>query len=294
VGDVVISPGTIQVDGLTLNQFDDPDENDVLWLFDEVDGWHDGPSVEVESQGRAIAHGQFAQVGRRGGRTITVNGNMVAPDRASAGDAVDRLSSLLAGGEFGRFDFYDVDQGWRWTQVQLAATPDLAWETEKHCRFQLQFLAPDAYRYGQTSTASVGFAASSGSGLVFDLFNPAGFLNFGPAPEFGIVSVQNPGTAAASPVFTVSGPSPSAGFVITDVSTGKRITFLGVVPAGSVLTLDASDGSVLLDGVADRLGDALVEAWPVVPARSVAQFLFEPLSSATDAQMGASVTATYW
>lgn len=289
-----LSPGTIAVGGLMLNAPGTPDDSDVLWVFDDVDGWHDGPSVSVESQARAVSHGLFGQVGRRGGRTITVNGNMVAPDRAQAGEAVDLLTSVLAGGEFGRFDFYDVDQGWRWTMVQLAATPDLAWETELHCRFQLQFIAPDAYRYGQTSTASVGFAASSGSGMVFPLFNPSGFLNFGAPPVSGVVSVQNPGTAAASPAFSVTGPTPEGGFSIVDLSTGKRITFLGSVPENSTLTLDASNGSVLLDGVADRLGDTIVEAWPVVPKRSTASFLFDPHGSATSAQLTTSVLSTYW
>lgn len=290
---MILSPGTIAVGGLTLN-LDDPGEGGVLWLFDEVDGWHDGAAVEVDSQARSISHGQFPLAGRRGGRTITVSGNVLAPDRAQAGDAADQLAAVLAGGEFGRFDFHDVDQGWRWTNVQLAAIPDVAWVTEKHIRFQLQFLAPDAYRYGQTSSASVGFSAASGSGMVFPLFNPAGFLSFGAPPASGVVTVQNPGTAAASPVFAVAGPTPVGGFAIVDLAAGKRISFLGSVPAGSTLTLDASDGSVLLDGVADRLGDAVVEAWPVVPARSTASFLFEPLASATAAELSVSVLATYW
>lgn len=290
---MILSPGTIAVGGLVLNDSPAPDEYEVLWTFDDVDGWHDGPSVSVESQARGIGHGLFGQVGSRGGRTITVTGDMVAPDRALAADSVDQLTSLLAGGVFGRFDFYDADQGWRWADVQIAATPDLAWETELHCRFQLQFIAPDAYRYGQTSTASVGFAASSGSGMVFPLF-PNGVMDFGPLPDFGTLTIQNPGTADASPVFTVSGPSPSAGFTITDVGTGRSITYFGVVPAGSTLTIDSSTGAVVLDGVADRFGDALVEAWPVVPARSSRSFLFEPLSGATSAQLTASVVATYW
>jgi hypothetical protein len=129
--------------------------------------------------------------------------------------------------------------------------------------------------------------------MVFDLF-PGGFMDFGPLPDFGTLSIQNPGTADASPVFTVAGPSPSGGFTITDTGTGRSITYLGVVPAGSVLTIDSSTGAVVLDGVADRFGDALVEAWPVVPARSSRAFLFEPLSSATDAQLTATVTAAYW
>lgn len=291
---MILSPGTIAIGGLMLNEAPAPDESDTLWLFDDVDGWHDGPSVSVDSTDRSVSHGQFGQSGRRGGRTITVTGNVVAPDRAVAGDAADRLGSLLADGGFSRFDFYDADQGWRWAMVQLAGTPDLAWDTETHIRFQLQFFAPDAYRYGQTSTASVGFAAASGSGMVFPLFNPSGFLSFGAPPESGVVAVQNPGRADASPLFTISGPSPEGGFAIVDLSTGKRISFLGVIPDGSTLTINAATGSVLLEGVADRLGDAVVEAWPVVRAQSSSSFLFEPLGSATSAQLSASVVASYW
>lgn len=279
------------VGGLTLNEFDVPDANDVLWVFNEVDGWHDGAAVEVESQSRTVAHGQFAQQGRRGGRTITVSGSVVAPDRAQAGDAVDRISSLLAGGEFGRFDFHDADQGCRWANVQLAATPDVVWDRDVFVKFQLQFLAPDAYRYGQTSSASVGFAESSGSGAVFPAF-PGGVMDFGPLPDFGLVSIQNPGSAPASPVFTVTGPT--SGFVITDVRTGKRNTFIGPVGEDQTLTIDASDGSVLLQGVADRSGDFIVEAWPSIPARSLSKFLFEPLTGATPATLTASVVATYY
>lgn len=291
---MILSPGTIAVGGLTLNETEMPDESDMLWLFDDVDGWHDGPSVEFDSESRVLANGQFGQPGRRGGRMITVSGNLIAPTRAQAADGVDRLAAVLADGDFGRFDFYDIDQGWRWAMVQIAATPDVSWATEKRVKFQLQFFSPDAYRYGQTSTASVGFAAASGSGMVFDLFNPDGFLNFGPLPSFGTLTVQNPGTAPSSPLFTVTGPTPAEGFTITSVATGKRITFLGSVPDGSVLALDPSDGSVLLQGVADRLGDTLVEAWPVVPPRSVAEFLFEPLGSATSAELTTSVLATYY
>lgn len=265
------------------------------WALVGLEGWSAGSDISAPNQRRPNSHGAFAQQGWAGGKAITVNGEVRSRNRALRSDAVELISATLADGSFGTMAVYDEDLGYRWAPVQRVGTPSIDDDSEPNVvKFQLQFFAPDAYRYGQTSTATVGFAAASGSGMVFPLFNPAGFLSFGAPPSSGSVTVQNPGTAAASPVFSVTGPSPDGGFAIVDLSTGKRITFLGSVPAGTTLTLDASDGSVLLEGVADRLGDTIVEAWPVVPKQSSASFLFEPLGSATTAQLTTSVLSAYW
>jgi hypothetical protein len=286
------SPIALSVGSIELTA--DPTHT-VDWGLEKIDGWYESSDLSSPGDRRSNSHGRFAQQGYADGKSISIDGFVKARDRAFLADAMEAVSATLADGGFDRLNVYDEDMGWRWAIVQRTGRPQFDQTSVPGVvRFQLQFIAPDAYRYGQTSSASVGFAAASGSGMVFPLFNPAGFMNFGALPSFGTLSVQNPGTAPASPVFTVSGPSPEGGFVIVDVATGKRITFLGVVPDGMTLTLDASDGSVLLEGVADRLGDTLVEAWPVVPPRSVAEFLFEPLGSATSAQLSASVVATYY
>lgn len=284
------SPVALTVGGIELTA----DPTPVIdWALVDVQGWYESPDVDVPTQRRAIFPGQFSQAGRAGGKMITVNGEIRSKDRTMLMEAVEELSAVLADGSTGPMAVYDEDAGYRWAPVQRTGAPSFKFDEPDVVGFQLQFVAPDAYRYGQSSTGSVGFAASSGSGMVFDLF-PGGVMDFGPLPDFGIVSIQNPGSADASPVFTVTGPSPSSGFTITDVVSGRSIVFRGVVPAGSVLTIDSSTGAVVLDGVADRFGDAVVEAWPVVPARSSRSFLFEPLSSATDAQLTATVTAAYW
>lgn len=265
---------------------------EVDWGLEGLEGWYESADISVSGERRSNAPGVFFQRGHAGGKLISVNGFVRSRDRVFLTDAMDAISATLADGSLGTMNVYDEDSGWRWAPVQRTGAPQFTLLTRRIVKFQLQFLAPDPYRYGQTSTSTTGFAAASGSGMVFPLF-PGGVMDFGPLPSSGATSVQNPGTAPASPVFTVKGPSPVGGFTITDVATGRRNTFLGVVPENSTLTMDGSDGSVLLDGVADRAGDALIEAWPTVPPQSTSRFLFEPLGSATAAELTTDVIATY-
>lgn len=225
----------------------------VDWALLKLEGWYEGADISAPNQDRPTSPGQFAQAGRPGGKAITVNGEVWSKDRVFLTDAMETISATLADGSFAQMTVYDEDMGYRWAMVQRVGRPSFDPDDEPDVlKFQLQFFAPDAYRYGQTSAATAGFAAASGSGMVFPLFNPAGFMSFGALPGNSVASVQNPGTAPSSPVFAVTGPTPTGGFVIIDRRTGKRITFLGSVPEGMTLTLDASDGSVLLEGVADR------------------------------------------
>lgn len=293
----ITSPGVITVGGLTFNQVDG---NGVEWVFNTIDGWHDGPSVSVDQADRIVSHGIFSQPGHRGGRTITVGGWIYSDERALAASAVDSLTALLADGSSDTFTFSDADQGDRWVDVQLLATPDIAWDdegaTDGHlCYFQIQLLASDAYRYGSISSAPTGFgSAPVGAGLVFNLFPSPGSLDFGPQGSTGSLTVSNSGNATASVKFTVTGPTPDGGFVITDALTGKTITYLGSVPSGSTLVLDGADGSVVLDGNADRLGDTIVQAWPTLDGGQSRDFLFTSLGGTTASVLTAEVVATYW
>ena len=285
------SPHYINVGGFT---FDATDANGVTLGFDSIDGWHDGASVIVEQTQRIVSHGQFAQKGRRGGRVITVNGWAISDDRGLTANKVQALATVLADGGFSPFEVVDENLGTQWTSVQLLETPDMAWDVKEFLRFQLTFLASSPYKFGVVSSASTAFAATpAGVGLVFPLF-PSGTLDFGPLGDVGQAAVTNYGTAAAPVRFTVTGPTPTAGFVITDTVTGKRITYLGQVPTGSSLVFDAAAGSVIIDGSADRLGDTIVDAWPLIPAGETRAFLFEPNGSTTASVLTVSTTATYW
>ncbi|QIG58495.1 minor tail protein [Arthrobacter phage DrSierra] len=101
----------------------------------------------------------------------------------------------------------------------------------------------------------------------------SGVLDFGAAGSPGTVTLENVGTADSAPVFTVSGYAP--GFTITEVSTGARLIYTETVLDGQTLTIDAADGSVLLDGYADRSAYLIRREWTRVPGRNRYTYLFE-------------------
>lgn len=288
----VPSHATIEVGGLTFNATDDLG---VMWLVETIKGWHDGPSVSFEQTPRLVDHGVFGSPGRRGGRTVTLAGSIFGQNRTDVGEAVDRLAALLADGGYGRFEFHDDNQGTRWTDVQIAATPDIEWLTATDVEYQVQLFSPSAIKYGQKAVGSTGFAETPyGVGLRFPMFLP-GHLDFGEKmPSIGSVTLRNHGTAPGTPVFTVTGPTPSAGFVITDIGTGRRIRYFGTIPVGSALTIDARRGVVLLNGVADRSYEAVIDGWPTVPPRTTRDFLFESLGAHATAILSAEMDAPYW
>ncbi|MGC0144947.1 hypothetical protein [Pseudactinotalea sp. Z1732] len=118
-------------------------------------------------------------------------------------------------------------------------------------------------------------------------------LLFGPTSGTGRVRLANPGTADAHPTFHIHGPVGEGGFMITHVSTGRRLLYRDQIPAGSVLSIDTSTGTVLLDGVADRSGRLVVREWSTVPREGEAEYVFTA-PERTDAVLHAQVKATYW
>lgn len=287
---------TIEVDDLTLDGLVDIDG--VQGAFDTIDGWHDGPGVDVAQVQRVGSHGQFAQAGHRTGRVIAVGGWLSADTRAPLFTAVQRLATVLADGGFSTLTVTDIDGPTLTASVQLLDKPDVRWDQPTLCRFQLQFLAPDPYRYGLTSSASAGLFTGSqdGTGMVWDAF-PSGNADFNTDPDssLGVVTVSNDGNATASVVFSVTGETPADGFRITDLVSGESISYFGsVVPVGSTIVFDGRDGTVLIDGTADRSGATVVTGWPTVAPGSSGSFLFESLGGATDAMLTVSVVAAYW
>ncbi|WNO26037.1 minor tail protein [Arthrobacter phage Wildwest] len=118
-------------------------------------------------------------------------------------------------------------------------------------------------------TGTAGNSASN----EYSLADSGGVLDFGPAGAPGTVTLENAGTADSAPVFTVSGYAP--GFTITEVSTGARLIYTGTVLAGQTLVINAADGSVLLDGYADRSAFLSRREWTRVPGRGRNTYLFE-------------------
>lgn len=84
-------------------------------------------------------------------------------------------------------------------------------------------------------------------------------------PITGIMSLDNPGTAPADILFTITGPA-----VNPSVRTATQtIIYGGVLGAGDVLTIDTGTGAVLLNGVNRRPYLTSAEFFTVPPGREL-------------------------
>lgn len=289
-------PTRVIVDGWDLNQMDH--DRGVAWRFRTISGWHkSGAAVRAQRVARENAHGSYAQRSWRDGRLITITGDIIGREPTAVRDALERLSAILADGGFGQFRFDDTRGDSKLATVQLQALDGGEWMGGPTASYQLQLWAPDPYRYGAVSTATTGFPSiPDGVGLVYPLYAPDGVLDYGATADIssGLVTVTNAGSAPAVPAFEVTGPSPASGFAIIDTETGDRQRFLSAVPTGAVLRIDAADGSALINDVADRSGDLVVDQWPTLAPGASKTFSFQPLAETGSPLLSVSVAATYW
>lgn len=268
-----------------------PGTNQVLT---DIKGWHNSPGVRRNSTPRLWAHGNFSERGWRDARLISVQGFIFCDNRADAAAMTDTLNAALADGAEGTFTVLDSDLGNRWAKVYMIGTPTVDWDGNEHIYFAIDMEAPDPRKYGLLATAGTPVAAPGG-GLAWDLFSTAaatGVLDFGAAGAAGTVTFSNPGTADTAPALKVSGYAP--GFTITNVATGARLTYTGTVLAGQYVLLNASDGSVLLNGYADRSGALARREWSMIPGNGSATFLFESVGADANAALTLEAYPAWW
>jgi len=246
-----------------------PGTNQVLTL---LDGWYSPAGTRREGTARLWAHGTFSERGWRDQRVVTLGGHIFTATRSEAAAMTDNLAAALADGTAGKFIVNDSDLGYREAEVFITGTPSVNWNGGVDIFFMIDMVAPDPRKYGDLLTITAG-AAAPGGGMVFDLFTPDGVLDFGGAGEPGTVTLDNSGTADTAPIFTVTGYAP--GFTITNTATGERLIYSETIASGQSITLNAADGSVLLDGYADRSAYLIRREWTTIAPRGRATYLFE-------------------
>lgn len=259
----------------------------------DIPGWYGGPGVRRDSTPRLWTHGQFSERGWREARLVTLQGAVVCDTRAQAAAVLDSVASVLADGTEGLLTVNDPDIGPRWAKVLLAGSPKTMWNGTDTVEFSLDLLAADPRKYG-TSTSAATAIAAPGGGLVYPLGSPAppGVLDYGATGTPGTVALANKGSADTAPVFTVTGDLPN-GFTITNVETGRRLVYASAILAGQYLRLDTADGSVKLEGYADRSALLTVRQWTRLSPYSTGTWLFEAQGS-TGALLSVEVKPAWW
>lgn len=282
---------TATVDGLTFSEdgWTSPD-GFTLWM-DELDGWGSGagPGVRRDRTDRLWAHGEFAERGWRSGRLVTIKGDATAPTVDAATVAEQKINALLADGTFGLLAVTDTSTVDMFSETELFTQPNIGWKNDTTLTYQVQLLCPDPRRYGTAVSASTG-VATAGGGLAYPLDD---VLDYGDGGNSGTLTLTNDGsTETASIVHTLTGVAPG-GFTITHLQTGRRLIYAGTLISGQSLILDGTDGSVMLDGYADRSPLLVRREWVRLGKAQSGTWLLEAVGSA-DLQLVTEVKPAWW
>lgn len=254
--------------------------------FTTLYGVDELPELRTDDEARPWAHGDWSGTDFAGGRLIAWTLDVDAP-RAEFDAALAALRAVMVP-QAGLglvpmwFNLPRLGGMVRWSVKvrRHRINMDRAWLRAEGATQEAQLYAPDPVGYGPGRSVSTGFASETG-GLEFDLFTDGsadtGWLEFGAGGSSGRVTLTNAGTAPSWPVHRIAGPTPESGFEIVDVASGKRLRFVGAVPAGSHLLIDTATGAATLDDVADRSSLLVMREWTPVLAGGDATLAFLPL-----------------
>lgn len=265
--------------GLTLGGDDWPDVD-----VHGITGWDDLPEVSTTGVARTRGHGSYPGQQFGGERIVTVTG-MVSSRRSrdtlalalSGASPVSSAVEPLAVTTFGR----TLWSGAQLIRRTLPVDDDYA---SGAVPFSMQWRCPDPLRYGAAQTATTGLP-TSGGGLVFPLTFP---LTFGALGATGQIQVGNPGSADSPLLLRVTGGLPQ-GFEVS--ASWRRLRYVAEVPAGQTVVLNTADGSVLVEGTANRRANLTIADWIQVPAGGSLALQFTSLGGAYDP--AATLTATW-
>ncbi|EFQ82697.1 hypothetical protein HMPREF0063_11906 [Aeromicrobium marinum DSM 15272] len=269
-------------------------DSGVIRKVTAVSGWDEGASLETTSPGRPERHGTFETPAYMRGLEPVIEGAVTCPDHATAVEEQQLFGRILAGGAYGTLTLQHAGTELLSARVRRAARVAIIPTSDRTFSYRLQLFSPDPYRYGPEQSASTGFAMPpAGAGLRFPMFgHPSGQIDFGAPPVAASILLENAGPQTAWPTFEVVGPVD--GFRILDVTTGSATDFTGSLVEGASVLIHTATGRATRGDGADVTTGLRMPVIPTIPPYSQREFLFEPLSAATDAVLTGRVYPTYF
>lgn len=230
--------------------------------YDKLVGWY-GVDADLRFEKRPSAPGSFAPVRSYANeRAVSVEGQYFGSSVADALTMRERLLGLYADGE--PVTMTVVDDLRSTSREVYIADVKMPWSARQEFRYTIDAVAADPRRYGQPGSDSTGLRAP-GDGLAFPLTFA---LDFGAVGEDGRVTIVNGGNAATSSEFTVGGGEMLDGFVLANVETGQRITYIGPVAAGTTVVIDTALRTAFINGTSPGSRYLSAPQWWDVPAKA--------------------------
>lgn len=238
-GGLVTRPGQLQFGPMLLGA-----DTRAGWL--ELVGWRERPGVDISDSPRPQAHGSYPGDVFTQERVVTYTFLLRGTVEAKA-LAVDTLEQYLPADSVEQFLTVDDGTGPWFTMARVTGLHIPQGKHYRHAPLEcsVQFTCADTRRYsGVAKSATVTLPVTSG-GLAYPLVYP---LDYGTSSS-GSGVVTNNGSASTPLRGALVGPLTNP----TVRAAGWSVAFDLVLAAGEFLALDATEGTAMLNGTADRL-----------------------------------------
>jgi hypothetical protein len=182
----------VSIGGLILNTVD---ENGVVWICTDIEGWWVHPEPEVRDIPRGWGDGSYDVRGRYQARQITLNGVFLVPDPSYVAQARAKLikeTDLVYVGDWLRTD----ESPTKVSYVRLSGRPEITTVNSRgRTEFSIGLRAADPLKYEWYEGHELGYRSVTILGA-----------NSGVLGQNGIGQVNNTGNAYAPVVLEVTGP----------------------------------------------------------------------------------------
>ena len=242
-----------------------------------VEGWEELPPTRYDKQTRTRGHGAHPSPVWADERIVTVSGRCFSTaDRDQV--LIDLMARMTLDGGEEPLTITLAGRTLTASAQLLRAAPTLTAGQWGVGRFgwSAQWRCPDPLRYGPAQPEQSTRLPTFGGGLAWPIFAADGTLDWGAPGNPGQITLTNPGSADAPIQAKVVGAVPG-GFEIS--ADGDRITYPVDVPAGQTIYLDTGDGTVMVEGTADRRTNLTRADWLTVPARGSLTLQFTGLGA---------------
>ncbi len=256
-GDLIVGDGQVQWGNLLLGA--DP------YFTEEIAGWEDLPGIDSGNVARPATHGSWP--GRFLGqeRVVTWTGWNVPIDRRESLQASVRWvrSNTTITNDPTEYPLVVRTLGETlmcWGKVSnRAVATDIAYGAGG-ARTAIQWTCSDPRRYElDEQLVMLTLDDPPGAGLSWPLTYP---LVWGPeATTTSSAVLVNSMDAPTPPTITITGPLDTP--LVVNQTTGRQLEFALVLTETDVLTIDCRQGTVLLNGVSDRLYTRTARSGPV-------------------------------
>lgn len=261
--------GTYLLDtSITLDNWAAPATDTTLteWWVTSLDGWYGTPDLRLTGVDRPQDHGQVDGPSYLAARVITITGVAIAPDRPTAMNARDIITSLCWDPtQLYTLQVAEPGRPTKRCDVRLNTATKATYDAELTFDWSMQLKAPDPRKYADTETV-VTLTPPTGAvgGVPFPTTFPATFTTTGLSTS--TTTLTNAGTIATRPTVILAGPL--ADPQIANTTTGRSLAFTGLnIAAGDTVVVDFDRRTALYNGTASRTNYLAAGAawWDLAP-----------------------------